>query len=153
MNTPVSSPLRASGSGVGTVALATNSVAGEGVEADSNDSAEEEELSNANDTIQNTQSAMLKAPALQVLETSNPTSFQIEVSLDELSKKTAGPDDNIIAELPSGEGLPDWLLFDPDNGQFTGAAPSGLASIEVNIISIDSVGNRSLSPIIINFNK
>ena len=158
INTPVSSLVGASGSGAGTVALATNSVAGEGVESDSNDSAEndsaeEEELSIANDTVQNTQSVMPKNLALKVLETSNPTSFQIEVSLDEISKKTAGPDDKIIAELTSGKSLPDWLLFDPDNGQFTGAAPSSLASIEVNIISIDSVGNRSLLPIIINFNK
>ena len=96
---------------------------------------------------------MPKNLALKVLETTNPTSFQIEVSLDEISKKTAGPDDKIIAELTSGKSLPDWLLFDPDNGQFTGAAPSSLASIEVNIISIDSVGNRSVLPIIINFNK
>ena len=158
INTPVSSLARVPGIRAGTVALATNNVAAEGVESGSNDSAEnysveEEELSIANDIVQNTQAVTPKNLARKVFEVSDPTLFRVEVSLDQIYKTTVRPDDKITAELPSGEVLPDWLLFDPDNGQFTGAAPSSLAAIEVNIILIDSLGNQTMRPIIINFNK
>jgi hypothetical protein len=58
---------------------------------------------------------------------------------------------SVTARLASGEPLPNWLSFSPEDWSFTGQAPEGIRFLDVVIIVTDQEGNQAITELLFEF--
>jgi hypothetical protein len=69
--------------------------------------------------------------------------------------KHADPKASVTLDARNADGgpLPDWLIFEPGLGRFTGRPPEGLRSFTVLVIGRDGSGNEASTKVTLNFGQ
>jgi hypothetical protein len=69
--------------------------------------------------------------------------------------KHADPKASVTLDARNADGgpLPDWLIFEPGLGRFTGRPPEGLRSFNVLVIGRDGSGNEAYTKVTLNFGQ
>jgi len=84
--------------------------------------------------------SLVKIPASQESLVEVVSSFNLPMGMFRESDPTAVV--KVEAQLATGQPLPSWITFDPDNGRFTAKPPVGTGGVlDIKIIARDQNGN------------